>query len=111
MIPTLGQMRMILQFNRPEKDPDNTGGFLETYEEWFVTRGFIQFERGFRDFETGLDQHIKTYKAWIPWRNEFEANVTKDIRIIFEARDFAIDSWRLVGENRKTYELQLRERR
>lgn len=108
MIST-GQMKMVLQLNRPEKDPDNTGGYLETYEEWFTTRGYIEFERGLRKFETGLDKSIKFFNCWIPWRNEFEANVMKDIRVIYEAREFAVETWRLIGENRKLYQLQLTE--
>lgn len=108
-IPTIGQMRMVLQFNQPDKNPDGSGGNLENYSEWFVTRGFLQMENMLRDFDTGYDQSIKTYDCWVPWRNEFEANVTKDTRIMYEARSFRVHAFSLVGEQRRLYHLKLKE--
>jgi SPP1 family predicted phage head-tail adaptor len=109
MTPSIGQMRMLLQFAKPDKDSDTTGGQFEAYPEWFTCRGYIEFERGFRDFETGRDESIKTFNCWIPWRSEFEVNVSKDTRVMYESREFAIESWRLLKEQRRMYQLQLTE--
>lgn len=107
--PTIGEMRMLMQFNRPVKNSDQTGGQEEQYEAWFTCRGYIEFERGWRAFETGMDKSIKTYNCWIPWRNEIEVNMTKDVHVIFEAREFRVDTFRMVHEQRRMMHLQLTE--
>lgn len=108
-VPTIGQMKMVIKLERPAKSSDNTGGQLEDYEEWFTTRGYLDLERSFRTFETGLDQSVKTYMCWIPWRNEIEQGITKDTRIVFESRSFQIDTFDPVGQQRRMYQLKLTE--
>lgn len=100
---------MVLKLERPVKSSDDTGGQNELYEEWFTTRGYLELERSFRAFETGYDASVKTYKCWLPWRNELEQGLTKDVRVIFESRSFAIDSFAMVTEARKMYQLKLTE--
>lgn len=102
-------MRMVLKFEKPNKNSDGTGGQEEQYEEWFTTRGFLDLEKSFRAFETGYDESVKTYKCWVPWRNEFEQGITKDVRVIYEARSFQIDSFTMVKEQRRMYQLKLTE--
>lgn len=108
-VPTIGQMKMVIKLERPVKSSDATGGQLEEYEEWYTTRGYLKLERSFRTFETGLDQSVKTYNCWIPWRHEFEQGVTKDIRVVFESRSFQIDTFTMVDERRRIYQLKLTE--
>jgi SPP1 family predicted phage head-tail adaptor len=109
IIPTIGQMRMVLKLERPVKSSDDTGGQHEVYEEWFTTRGFLDMERSYRTFETGYDESVKTYKCWLPWRNELEQGLTKDVRVIFEARSFQIDSFTMIREQRRLFQLKLTE--
>lgn len=108
-IPTIGQMRMVLKFEQVTKSSDNTGGQNEQYAEWFTTRGYFQKKRNYRAFETGYDESVKTFEAWVPWRNEFEANISKDIRMTYEGRSFAIDTFEMVNEKRRLYHLELTE--
>jgi len=108
-IPTIGQMRMVLKFEQVSKSSDQTGGQNEQYDEWFTTRGYFVMKRNYRQFETGYDASVKTFEAWIYWRNEVEANLSKDVRVVYEARSFAIDTFTLVGEQRKMYKLELTE--
>lgn len=108
-IPTIGQMRMVLKFEQVSKSSDGTGGQNEGYDEWFTTRGYIRNRKIYRQFETGYDESVKTYEAWVPWRNELESGISKDVRLIFEARSFAIDAFTLIDEKRRLYKLDLTE--
>jgi SPP1 family predicted phage head-tail adaptor len=108
-IPTIGQMNMVLKFEKVVKSSDQTGGQNEAYVDWFTTRGYFRNKRNYRQFETGYDESVKTFEAWIYWRNAIEVDLSKDVRIEFEARSFAIDMFTLVGEKRKMYKLELTE--
>lgn len=102
-------MRMPIKFEQVSKASDNTGGQNEGYAEWFTTRGYLQKKRSLRDFQTGYDQSIKTYDLWVPWRNEFEQGISKDVRVVYEARSFAIDTFEMVNEKRQLFHLELTE--
>lgn len=108
-VPTIGQMRMVLKLEQVSKSSDGTGGQDEGYSEWFTTRGYFRENRTYRAFETGYDASVKTFEAWIWWRNEVEAGLSKDVRIIYESRSFGIDTFTLVGESRRMYKLDLTE--
>jgi head-tail adaptor len=110
-IPTIGEMRQVLSFEKVVKGTDATGGQTETPEPWFTTRGKLKYKRGFRDFETGYDSSIKVYDCWIRWRNAVEVDMTKDVRVMFEARSFGIEFFTMVDEARKIYHLELKELR
>lgn len=108
-IPTIGQMRMVLKFEQVSKSSDGTGGKNEQYDEWLTTRGYFQLKRNYRAFETGYDESVKTFECWVPWRSDLEANISKDVRIVYEARSFAIDTFTMVDEKRRLYKLDLTE--
>jgi head-tail adaptor len=108
-VPTIGQMKMVLKFEQVNKSSDQTGGQNEQNVDWFTTRGYFRNKRNYRKFETGYDESVKTFEAWIYWRNAIEADLSKDVRIVYEARSFAIDTFTLVEEKRKMYKLELTE--
>jgi SPP1 family predicted phage head-tail adaptor len=108
-IPTIGQMCMVLKFEQPVKSSDGTGGQNEQYDEWFTTRGYFRNKRNYRQFETGYDESVKTFEAWINWRNEIEVNINKDVRMIYEGRSFGIETFTMVDERRRLYKLELTE--
>lgn len=108
-IPTIGQMRMPIKFEQVSKSSDGTGGQNEAYEEWFTTRGYLKKKRSLRNFQTGYDQSIKTYDLWVPWRNELEEGLSKDVRVVFEARSFSIDTFEMVNEQRRLFHMELTE--
>lgn len=107
--PTIGQMRDVIKFESVSKNSDGTGGQEEGYSEWFTTRGYLLKKSSTRAFQSGYDASIKVYDLWVPWRNEFEQGVSKDVRVIFEARSFSIDTFEMVGERRRLYHLELTE--
>lgn len=100
---------MVLKFEQVSKSSDGTGGNNELYEEWFTTRGYFRLKRNYRQFETGYDESVKTFECWAPWRSEFETNISKDVRVIYEARSFAIETFTMVDEKRRLYKLELTE--
>jgi len=108
-VPTIGQMRMVLKLEQVNKSSDGTGGQNEGYSDWFTTRGFFQVKRNYRAFETGYDESVKTFEAWIWWRKEIEVGLSKDVRVTYESRSFSIDTFTLVGEKRRMYKLDLSE--
>jgi head-tail adaptor len=104
--PTIGQMKMVVKFEQVIKSSDDTGGQNEQYVDWFTTRGFIREKRVYDAFESGYDESVKIYEGWIWWRNEIEANISKDTRLIFEGRSFKMGPWSQVGEHRKMIHLK-----
>lgn len=108
-IPTIGQMKMVLKFEKAVKSSDGSGGQNEQYEEWFTTRGYFRNKRNYRAFETGYDESVKTFEAWVYWRNEIEANISKDVRVVYEARSFGIETFTMVDERRRLYKIELTE--
>jgi SPP1 family predicted phage head-tail adaptor len=102
-------MKQVLQFQIPDKSSDGTGGQNEEYNKTITVRGKVKMKKGLRDFQTGYDQSIKVYNCWVPWRNAIEANVTKDWRVIFEARSFSIEFFTMVDEQRRIYHMELTE--
>jgi head-tail adaptor len=110
-VPTIGEMKQVISFERVNKSSDTTGGQDEEYEPWFTTRGKIKLKRGLRDFETGYDASIKIYDAWIRWRHNVEVDMTKDVRVLFENRSLAIEFFTIVDEHRSIYHLELTELR
>lgn len=109
-IPTIGQMKMVLKFEQVAKSSDQTGGQNEQYDEWFTTRGFIQEKSRGNDFVSGYDESILIYDVWFFWRNEIEANISKDVRIVFESRSFRISKFpKMINNQRRIYHAELTE--
>jgi hypothetical protein len=108
-IPTIGQMRQVIKFEIPAKDPDNIGGQLEQYDELYTTRGYFRERRAFRDFSDGKDSMINILEMWCSWRQVLESEISIDLKVIYEARIFGIESFRLVDEKRRLYYFELTE--
>ena len=108
-VPTIGQMRMLLKFETPNKESDGTGGQNEQYIDLFICRGYFEEGRAFRTFETGYDQAVSASRAWAPWTQAMESNINKDMRVIYEARVFSVDTFSLVDQKRRIYKFELTE--
>lgn len=108
-IPTIGQMRQVIKFEIPAKSADNTGGQFEQYDEYYTTRGFIRKRRGYREFADGYDTSVNILELWCRWRQTLENEISKDMRVVYEARMFAIDNYDLVDEQRRLYKFELTE--
>jgi head-tail adaptor len=108
-IPTIGQMRMVLKLETVNKWTDETGGQNEQYVEFYTGRGYFRKKRGYRAFETGYDETVNIHEAWLFWRQTLENEISKDIRLVYEARVFKVDSYDLVDEKRGVYKFELTE--
>lgn len=108
-IPTIGQMKHVLKWEKPIKDPDNTGGQDEQYEDWFTGRGYLKKISGVRKFQSGYDESVNVYDGWAVWRHALEAEISKDVRIVFDNRSFSIQHFDLVDEKRRIYKFELKQ--
>lgn len=102
-------MRDVLQFDRPVKSSDGTGGQEEAYSNWFTCRGFMRRMSGVRAFQSGYDESVNVYTCHIPWRHEIETNMSKDVVVNFEGRSFSVETFHNVDEQRNLIYLELKE--
>lgn len=100
---------MVLKFETPNKNSDGTGGQDEEYTDLFTCRGYFEETRPYRSFETGYDAGVTAIRAWAPWRQAIEAEVNKDMRVIYEARVFKVETFGLVDQKRRIYKFELTE--
>jgi head-tail adaptor len=110
-VPTRGQMRQTISLEQVDKPADGTGGREEDYYPWFTTKGKLKIKRSYGKFETGYDESVKEYDLWIPWRHELEVNMSKDVRIFFEARSFKVEAFDMVNDERSIFHIELTELR
>lgn len=108
-IPTIGQMKDVIKLERVTKSSDSTGGQNEEYDEWYTARGYLLKKSSTRSFQSGYDQSVKVYDLWVPWRSELEQGISKDVRVVFESRSFAIQTFDMVNEKRRLFHLELTE--
>jgi len=109
MTPTAGQMNMKITFNIPVKVSDLTGGQDEAYDDFYTTRGYLKKISGTRSFQSGYDQSVNRYEMWTWWRHVLESNISKDMRVIYDNREFSVDHYDLIEEQRRMYHFELTE--
>jgi head-tail adaptor len=110
MIPTIGEMRQVVKFENVTKTTDATGGNEEGFSDWFTCRGCLQKNNSRRPFEMGVDIIVNDYDLFIPWRSEFESDISRDTQVIFQNRNFSVVNWELIQEERRVYKIHLKER-
>lgn len=97
-----------IQLDNPNKSQDEAGGNQEiSWDTLVITKGCFVERDGFRQMEEGFDQLVWEYEAFMWWRNEIEANVTKDTRLIYENRIYKIVSWGRWKGNRQFLRFEL----
>jgi SPP1 family predicted phage head-tail adaptor len=109
MMPTIGQMRWTVQFDKATKTSDGSGGQNESYAQFYITKAYLKKLSGFRTFQSGYDTTVNRYEMWCKWRHALEVDVNKDMRVIFDNRFFSITHYDLVDENRSVYHFELTE--
>lgn len=48
---------------------------------------------GYRNIENGYDSVIEVYEFMCFWRYNLEQNIDKDTRIVYDGKDFRLESW------------------
>lgn len=108
-VPDRAKWRHIVKLENPAKNPNGSGGQDENFQGWVACRGYFQRKRGYRNFESGFDQMVQEYECFLPWRSEFDNNMTKDTRLVYNNRIFKIESTERIEENRHIIKLNLTE--
>lgn len=97
-----------IQLDNPVKAQDIAGGNEET--GWItlaITRGYFRKKSGFRDYAEGYDKLVWEYEAYMWWRNDLEANITKDTHLVYDNKIYEIVTWGRYEENRQFLEFRL----
>lgn len=106
-IPTIGEFNKVTKWERVNKYPDNTAGQEEQYVDWFTARMCLRKMSESRKLNLGYDEMGDVYEGWIQWRHAIEADITKDARVVFDNRFFAVRNYDLVDDKRRLYKVTL----
>lgn len=102
-------LREVCILENPDKIADDSAGHEADFKPFVTTRGYFKKTSGFNNTENGYNQIVNEYKGYIRWRNDIEANLTKDTRIIRDNRLYSIITWNRYKENRQFLEFTLIE--
>lgn len=103
-----GLFRHSVKLENPTKAPDPAGGNQEiAWVDFVTTRGYFKERSGFRQLEEGYDQLVWEYEAYTWWRSEFENNINKDTRFVYDNRVYKIVSHKRIEEDRQFYRFLL----
>lgn len=97
----------VLRLENFSKTTDIAGGHSEESDVFVTTRGYFKERDGFRQLEEGTDQLVWEYEAYTWWRSEFETNINKDTRLVYDGRRFKIVSYKRLEEDRMFYRFRL----
>lgn len=89
------------QFENPNKTSNQSGGKEEGSTEYIALRGFWEKKTGNRNLETGVDLLISVYDAYCYWRSQLEAFITTDTRLVYDGKEYRIESYERMGERRQ----------
>ena len=98
---TGADFREVFRFENQVKTPNTSGGQEESSTQFVTVRGLWEKKNGNRDFETGVDLLISVYDAYCYWRGELESFITKDSRLIYDNKQYRIESYERIGERRQ----------
>jgi len=108
MSPSIGDMRSVVVFTLPTKATDTTGGRTEAYTSTITTRGKLTRKDGFRSFDTGYDKQVSVYDLFVYWRKDMEANLTKDVTVTYDGKNYSVVDYELVDERRSLYKIEIK---
>lgn len=108
-VPTIGEMRDVIKWERVVKSDDESAGQNEQYLDWFTGRGKMKRMSSARKLNSGYDEMVEVYEGWVQWRHAIESDLVKDTRIVFDNRIFSIQNYGLVDEKRRIYKLEFKQ--
>lgn len=97
----LGDYTEIITFKNPTKTGDTSGGSSEAYNAFVTTRASAVKRDGYREMNSGYDSVIEVYEFACFWRYNLEQNVDKDTRIVFDGKEYRLESWEVVDSGFK----------
>lgn len=90
-----------ITFQNPTKTGTTSGGNTEEYASLVTTRASATKTDGYRTIENGYDNVVEVYEFMCFWRYNLEQNVSKDTRIVFEGKEFRLESWEVIDSGYK----------
>lgn len=106
-VPHTGLFRHPFVFKVVDKTQNPSAGHEEFFRELCSARGYFRQTSGSAKDEDGAYVSVLVYEAYCPWRSVLENNLSQDTRLIYNGKDFRIESFELVNEERKFYRFQL----
>ena len=94
-------------FKMVQKTENDTGGHTEFWLEFYGTRGYFRQVNGSSFLEDGVHVNVQSYEAYTFWRSVLEENLNKDLRLVYDNREFKIDNYERVNEDRRFYKFSL----
>jgi head-tail adaptor len=108
-IITAGKLTDFCSIENPVKTADDAGGHSELFEYYVRTKCLFVKKEGFRATTEGYDRIISEYTAYIFWRHDFDTNITKDSRFVWNNRILAIVDFSRYEKNKKLLKFVLVE--
>lgn len=103
VIPARGEFIHVVKLENPVKPADGAGGRIDDFEPFCTTRACFQKESGSREFVEGYDQLVSVHRCFLFWRSEFENNIRKDTRFIYDNQVYKMIRKDLVDKKRSMY--------
>lgn len=101
---TGADFRYPFRFENQVKAGNTSGGQSESSTEFVNLRGLWVKKDGSRQMNSdmpGYDQIITVYDAYSYWRQQLEDFITKDSRLIYDNKEYRIESYERIGERRQ----------
>lgn len=83
----------LITFKVPDKTGNTSGGNTEGYTTLVTTRASANKIDGYRNVENGYDSIIEVYEFMCYWRYNLEQNIDRDTRIVYDEKEFRLESW------------------
>jgi hypothetical protein len=66
------------------KEQDEAGGTVDEYGLYVACPCYYETKNAYRSENEGYEKLVTETRVYIPWRLEFEANITKDSRVTID---------------------------
>lgn len=106
---SISEFKKVIRFEFVVKTDNTSGGKKEDFIHYIETRAKVKKRDGFRSFQEGKDKIINVYDVECFWRHAIETNLTKDTRVIYENRNFRIETYEIIRETRAFYRFTMSE--
>jgi SPP1 family predicted phage head-tail adaptor len=103
---TIGKFNKRVTFRNPTKVADVAGGHSESYTDLLETWAAVEDRGGDRIFENGVDAIINRKTIYAFYRSALAAGLTKDTRIVYDGKEYAIDRITKVDEIKKIIQIE-----
>jgi hypothetical protein len=105
--PHAGLLRHPFTFRNVVKVQNDSAGHGETYSDFYSTRGYFRQRTGSMQLDEGVYAQVRTFEAYCYWRHALEANLSNDTRLVYDSKEYKINEFERVEEDRSFYRFEL----